>query len=155
MATDSPGSPQENPVPTAAHLTVVGQVYHQMASGEAAAVAVNYGRMLTTDEQPYIRHTKVPGWWVPLDVGWLDGTSQVTVENTEGKHFSVIPTQGELALVMSRRVEVGVPGPGGVITPVIVVRPKESVNFTPHDVKQLLIRCTAGEAKCVITAFPL
>lgn len=89
-------------------IVVVENVYHQGSDGMPTThVYPRYTQFLTTDEQPYQRHTKVGEEWVRLDTGWLNECSLIVLENTEGLFQFRNPTKEEVEETKKKVIEIG------------------------------------------------
>jgi hypothetical protein len=89
-------------------IVVVENVYHQSAEGlNPTHVYPRYTQFLTTDEQPYLRHTKVEEEWVALDTGWLKECSLIVIENMEGSFPFFNPTPEQVAEAVKKVIEIG------------------------------------------------
>lgn len=138
-----------------ARIGVVSLVYHQQTGSEPVSVESRFSRWLESDEQPYLRKLTIKEEWTALDGGWLKEVGEVFLRNDEGK-FQVQPTDEERAAVMARVVEIA------VVEPVVKqrlfvfgrIRPLESLQFEPHDLTSLRLRCVSGTARCTLALFP-
>ncbi len=146
---------------------MVTMAYHQLAGEQPASVENRSSRCVSSDEQPYVRQltgkNRVGEAWQPVDCGWLEEASLVSISNEEGKGLQKIPTAAEAAETAARVIEIGVANrseeapayfPEAVI-PVLVVLPGESVCFSPASLASLRMRCRSGEAKVNLVAFPI
>lgn len=89
-------------------IVVVENVYHQAEGGmNPTHVYPKYTQFLTTDEQPYLRHTKVGEQWVQLDTGWLKECSLIVLENMEGLFQFRNPTEQEVEEATKKVIEIG------------------------------------------------
>lgn len=137
--TASPDQPKLDPVtispprPTHSSITVVEQVYHRQQGGEPTAVGNKWTRHLKSDEQCYIRHSKLDKEWKPVDLGWLTGDDCEI---------------GLLILKNSGRdpIEWGIAGREVIgygldeISRVGFILPGESIRFHPAEPKLLRVR---------------
>ncbi len=132
-------------------LTVVEMVYLQSVEGETQCIESRYMRELDTQEQLYKRRTTVTNEWKPLDVGWIEKPGLLVINNEEGKHLTVNPTEEEAKAIADRVVEIS-SNPEGCFR--ILIRPGESTRFEPSDVSKLQIRSQSDKASVIIHAFP-
>lgn len=139
------------------YLTVVCQVYHQPAQGLPTPANPSYGCQLESDEQPYTRWFNAGSEWKPLDRGWLEAASLLILQNEEGRYPATRPSAEEKQAIAERVVEIGLdPGDGdwNYLTPVLLVRPGRTCTVEPADLKNLMVRCRKGAARCVLYLFP-
>lgn len=146
-------------LPARPRLTIVETISHQQPNGQPTSVDSRFGRYLQSGEEPYTRKVMVTQNWEPLDCGWLDEASIVSIVNNEGRFTQVQPTQEQRELVEARIVEIGCrPELSEDARPYAtfgLVRPGESYRGEPAvSLKSLMIRCRSGQAKCTITIFP-
>lgn len=135
----------------AARITIVDLLYHQPTAGGAAPVVVEsrFEHKVTSDEQPYVRITKVGGDWQTLDTGWVKHPSFVVITNNEGTFLEKQPSPAERAEVAAHVIELGSDN-----YCLLLIRPGESLRLSPVDASDWQIRCSAGSARVTISAFP-
>lgn len=138
-----------------AKLTVVAQVSYRRGDGNPVAMALKYTRLCVAD-QAYRREVKIGPTWVALDLGWVPVASLVVVENKEGE-FKKNPSDEEREEADSRVVEFGVYREGedpSRATPAVLLRPQEWRGLEFVEGARVAVRCRAGTAACVVSAFP-
>lgn len=146
-------------------LTVVESVYHQSPNSQPIGVEARYGRLLATDEQPYVRKFTVGPQRQRLPLGWLAGTEEnggpgpacvglLCVANDEGRQRTVMPTPEERASSDARLITLAVAVTESLSVAFAVVRPGESCRFEPSCAGNLIVWCEQGEVKCTLTALP-
>lgn len=143
------------PPPLKPRLTVVEHVYHQEGGGKSPTGADSVSaRFLLTDEQPFIRKTRIGETWVPVETGWLrnKGVSLVRIAN-EATVFTVYPSPQEKEEAERKVLEIGMEDGSGVRR-FAVVRPGESIRFEPDAFPSLRVRCRSGFAQVTIHVFP-
>lgn len=97
-----------NEKPGINRIVVVENVYHQGSDGMPTThVYPRYTQFLTTDEQPYQRHTKIGEEWSRLDTGWLTECSLIVLENMEGLFQFRNPTKEEVEEAKKKVIEIG------------------------------------------------
>lgn len=67
-------------VPAKAKMSVVAQIYHQIPGDDAYNAPLKFSRMLSTDEQCYVRTVKVGTSWQRLDRGWVGKCSLMVLD---------------------------------------------------------------------------
>lgn len=137
-------------------LVVVKTLYHQQPGEDPTAIETRYVRALEDSEQVYKRTFLVGDEWVRLPSDWLASASCVSVENKEGRFTQVKPSAQEVEEAASRIVDVGVlvEDKSHWWLPIIVVRPTQSQDWEPVDLKGLYLRCRKGKARVLVTIFP-
>lgn len=151
------------PPPLKPRLTVVEHVYHQEGGGKSPTGADSVSaRFLLTDEQPFIRKTRIGETWVPVEAGWLrdKGVSLVRIAN-EATVFTVYPSPQEKEEADRKVLEIGMEVDSQIdgevsslVVTFAVVRPGESIRFEPDDFPSLRVRCRSGFAQVTIHVFP-
>jgi hypothetical protein len=128
------------PGPARAGMTTIETVYWQQRDGQPLAVLSRFSRPSHADRDPYARPVLVGTAWQPLDLGWLAGQAVglLLVANRE--------------TATDRAVEIGF---GDAPAVALLVLPGESCRLQPADAAAVRLRCSAGEARCEITLFPL
>lgn len=133
-----------------AHLVVIEQVYYQMMDGgQPTSTELRYTRWLDTDEQPFVRRTKVGSEWTPLETGWVKRASLLVLHNEGEEREQGIPSPTMKAELASRVIEVRFNG----IT-VAVIRPGESMRLEPVCLKYVVLRCQKGTTRLTVTLIP-
>lgn len=141
--------------PERSRLVVVETVYCQPPDTPGVANETRYSKFLETDEQIYGPRRMISGEeWKPLDCGWINEASMLTITNEEGKHLQKNPTQEEQAVINARIIELGVIT-GVETVPFAKIPPRESLRLTPTNLSRWVIRCCKGKAKALITLFPV
>lgn len=138
-------------------MGVVESVYHQGAGEEPTAVESRFFRLLQTDEDPYLRRTKVGEDWKAVSCDWVDRPSVLTLSNEEGRGLQVQPTPEQAAATAAKVILVGVEVEGvgvSLVLPFARIEPGESCRFCPADVGRLRLRSLSGEARYSLGAFP-
>ena len=137
-------------------LTVVEQVYHQIAGEQPTSVNSQFSRVLASDEQPYVRRCKATEDWQPIDIGWVEDVGMLVIVNNEGTFRHRIPTDEQRAEVAKRVLDVGVETATGIcrILRVWKIPPGESGRGQPIYPKQLRIRSQYGTVLFTIYVFP-
>jgi hypothetical protein len=144
-------------------LTIVECVYYQAPFEDCISAENRYDSAVEADEQPYIRKIKVGEQWQPIDSGWIMTPGLLLIKN-EPIRFAVQPTQEQRAEAASKVVEVSVcleekgrtqhSPPKGLPMTVTTLLPGESLRMRPAEFSTLRLRCTGGEASCLIHLFP-
>lgn len=135
-------------------VTVVHKVYHQTAGEQPTAVECQFERPLLGDDQPYQHRTKFTEEWRGLGESWIERCSIVSIKNQEGRWTDVNPTLQERAVAERKVVEVGFVGSDGEVAAKMLVKPGESLSFSPVDFKSVRVRCRHGMASCVVSIYP-
>lgn len=160
------------PAPPRSRIVVVSHVVYQSLGDQPVKLERSYSRQLTTTEQPYLRKLTIGSQWVPLDKGWLNQASLLDISNEEGKHLQVNPEDWEALAIKGRVVEVAcIPmfaesavkhrdmHSPDILVPELVadwlVPPRESIRVIPTDLSRVRLRCQNGEARCVLSIFPI
>lgn len=135
-------------------LTVVSHVYHQdRIEGEGPSeITTRWDYELVSEEQPWIRRTKVTEEWKLLDSGWLEAASQLIIYNREGEYESV-PTAEQKEEDSKKVIEVGI-DPSYKHPPLWEIPPQQDGRIRPFNIKHLFIRCRHGQARCTIYIIP-
>lgn len=162
---------------TAARLTVVSQIYHQIDGEGPTCVAPTFARVLPKGgaEQPFgPRKLKVGEAWVPVPLGWLQGrkVALLVLEHRRPDPLAKQPTPEEKLAREIPVIEIGVALPlraigvaplpqvletsgEGVkeVAPVLLLGVGEGQYLRPADPARLVARCPSGGAYLVVTAF--
>lgn len=134
-----------------ARLTVVDTVYYQSPDMPATSAESRFSRELdNTDQQPYVRRTKVTEEWAALDCGWLNECSMLLLVNEEGRGLQKIPTPEEKKEIAFKVLEIRF----GSELVEWLIPPGESLRGYPVNPNQMFVRCRSGEAKLTIHLFP-
>lgn len=135
-------------------LVVVESVYCQQEGEQPDSLDAGYARWLTTDQQPLVRRRLTIGpEWQPLDCQWLDKAGLLVLENVEGRNLARQPSADELAAIRGRVIELAYAG-----TPLDrswLIPPGESFRGCPANLDGLRIRCRCGQAKALLSLFPV
>lgn len=134
-------------------VTVIHKVYHQTAGEQPTAVETHYERPLLSDDQPYQHRTKFTEEWRALGETWIERCSLLSIKNLEGRWVDVNPSPQERAVAERKVVEVGFVE-GDRVAVRMLVRPGESLSFSPADFKAVRVRCAHGMASCVVSIYP-
>jgi hypothetical protein len=161
------------PPPEGALLTVVGSFYHQGSGQQPTSQDIRYSRQLRSNEQAYIRNTKIGEDWQPLDFGWVKVPGFFVLTNNEGKFTGAQPTDRERQEARTHIIEFGIVSellsqgltkPKGrdmfseplcPEQPVLLsfILPGEALSWSPAtDPAQLRIRCRKGTARYTLWA---
>ncbi len=139
----------DNEIP--ARLTVVETVYHRPAEEEPTCVESKFSRALRTHEQPYSRKLTATEEWQSLDCGWLEACSSLSIQNEEGRHLSIHPSEEEKADLAKRIIEISYTSLG---YDKWLILPGESMRGCPASLKSLMVRCQHGKAKFTLNLIP-
>ena len=170
-----PGAPRPRAV-----LILTEQLVHRATDGQGGAPfsLTPPGRQvaLATSEQPWQRHFTARPVWAPLECGWLDGGAGLLHLENRGPQTkrTVVPTPEEAAADAACVVELAVlpptppPDPRRTMHDPPLPPPAEPVLVAvltpggvparlpnPGDPTRYRVRTRAGEARCVLTLFPL
>lgn len=145
--------PPPDPLPPRARFTFVGAVTHQSPDGVPTTAEIRAAAWLETDEQPWVRHTRVGADWVPLDTGYVKDARLVVVTN-KGVAFRVNPTPEQQAAADGAILSVGVVAPDGTVYPFAVIPPGESMPFQVHAEARIVLRAPSGPVPVTIHAIP-
>lgn len=145
-------------------MTVVETLYHAPPHEQPVGTEHRFGRLLATDEQPFVRKFTVTEKWAWLPCGWFvegDGlVGMLHITNDEGKDRTVNPTERERAESEGKVIELAVCDPAACenqthgYTPFALVRPRESCRFEPCGISRIALRCRGGETKATLTLIP-
>jgi len=155
------GAPgQQNPK---CRLSITEQVYHQSPDSDPTGIAMHSSRWLESDEQPWVRKTRIGGEWTVLDTGFVTDPGTVVIQNA-APSFRINPTAEERreadakTLVLAKLVHAEgcslIPGCGPYIDEFAEIAPGESIRVSPLDLRDWRIKCRSGYAQVTITAFP-
>lgn len=153
QAGEIPMEERATPILLKPRLTVVEHVYHQEGGGKSPVGSdCVSARFLSTDEQPYVRKTRIGETWTRLDTGWLASVSLIRVVN-EATVFATYPSLREKTEAEAKVLEIGVEDEAGVHS-FARVRPGDSFRVDPVESRSLRVRCRSGFAQVTIHAFP-
>lgn len=87
---------QKSEKPLKNSITIVQNVYHRdrVNHSNPYQITTRSYQELETDEQPFVRKTKVGKTWDNLDCGWLEDPSLLIIHNTDQREESPILTVG-------------------------------------------------------------
>ena len=158
-----------------ARITIVEYVTHQSPGDRPATVITRNACNLINEGQHYNRLISVGEQWIPLSSGWINNPSLILLKN-EGKTFTVNPTIKEREEEANRFIEIGIqvystnnnkstlnpltPTPPIPSPPqptyqaLLYLPPRESIRLRPLGRDLFFIRCTLGEAKVTVNAYP-
>lgn len=135
-------------------IIIVKNIYHQVEAENPIHLPVRSRIPVESDEQCYDRRLPLSREWKPIDRGWVDQVSMVSVHHSEGVRFTDKPTEKEFADLENRVVEVGLLVHGEVV-PVFAVPRDCSTEFTPVvDLDLYRLRLSAGEGKVSVRVYP-
>ncbi len=134
---------------TYSNLTVVEQVYYQQLGVAPTVQEARYSFRLDTDEQPFIRRTKVGADWDMLSLGWLKDAALLVISNEEGKQQFFNPTPEESVELSWKVLEISFDGE----LPALYVRPGRSLTIEPANANLIWIRAKV-ETKYQLSAYP-
>lgn len=152
-------------------IIVVEMVYHQSTEEQPTAIETRFARWLDSEEQPFIRRSKVGEEWQPLDTGWIDTAGLILISNVEGTTtIQQQPSQQEQDSLTSRVLEIGLitpepvksnrtmysphQGPSTLIVPFAEIIPGETIRFSPVNLDRMRIRCRNGFGRYSIHVLP-
>lgn len=134
-------------------ITVIEQIYHQPDGKSPTLNETRFDNLLETKGQPYkrIEIEAGPEWTPLIPKGcWLDKVGMIFVENEEGRHFTVNPSQEELKAINRRVLLITDHNElSGWEVP-----PREGFRGRHSKPESLMVRCREGVAKYTITAYP-
>lgn len=87
-------------------LTVTKKVIHRDKDGAHKFSEVRSTRVLSNQEEPYIRKMTIGETWTKLDFGWIQDVGYLQIHNRGGRPFQVIPTKEQIEEELSRIVDV-------------------------------------------------
>ena len=164
-ATETPVSPNPPPIPFDAkdfpnnfsrpkpRIVVVENVYHQCPGRDPVGADTATSRSCESDEQPWVRHTRIGSDWTPLDTGFVTDPFLILVKNA-APTFRTNPTESERIESERRVIEVGIESPIGTVLPFTAVRPGDSIRLYPLDGAKYSLRSRLGFTQVTINAFP-
>lgn len=153
MADDIQPTPiilDQNTPATAARITIIQQVYHQVPSEETSSPPVTrFYRWLESDEQAFKKTVKVGTSWQPLDIGWFTGkkASVLCIGNFIKRQPSRKPTQDEIDEFNSRLLEIGIDVGNGVRKFASIPVGEDMRICDPEDLSYFRIRCPIADSK--------
>lgn len=146
--------PPPNPVDPPCQLVILQTVYHQSPGKDAVGSESRIARTLVSDEQPYVRHTRIGDSWTPLNTDWIPDPGLVVIEN-RGTQFRVNPTDAEKAEAARKVLLVAIRGHDGLEPiPFAVVAPGESLSISPQGIRGWRLRCASGSVPVTVSAYP-
>jgi hypothetical protein len=134
-------------------LTVLHTVHHHLAGEQPRSVQLSYNKSLTVEQEVYSRGQLATEDWQSIDFGWFEPSEVgfIVVENLEGKHFQVNPTEHELEQLNKRVIELTHRGQEELPWP---IPPKESFVAATEHADKLILRCRNKQAKFRLTLYP-
>ena len=135
-------------------LTIVENAYHQLIGEESTRIESRYEVPLFTDEQPYIRRTKVGEKWETIDTGWVKDPRMIWIHNEEGKFTQVNPTKEERKESDKRIIGVTFNSFQACSYACLDVYPGQSIRICPSGFYKILVKSQHGTAKYTLTALP-
>ena len=135
-----------------ARIVVVENVYHQSPGRDPVGVDTSSSRFCDSDEQPFLRRTRIGDGWTPLETGWVVEPYLVCVRN-DATAFRTNPTPGERTDAEKRVLELGAAPAGGSVQPFTAVRPGDSVRVYPVEGTRYFVRSRFGFTQVTINAF--
>lgn len=115
---------------------------------------------LESDEQPYIRETKVGENWMPLDRGWVAEASLLMLENKGGAPRNTKPTAEEGEEDKGRVIDVAIASKAATVnSPEELVLfsfivPGTSIRWSPPDLAAIRVKCRQGDTRIAISLYP-
>lgn len=137
-----------------ARIVVVENVYHQSPGRDPVGVDTSSSRFCDSDEQPFLRHTRIGDDWTPLETGWVADPYLVCIRN-DAIVYRVNPTAQELTEADNRVIEVAVmwkDGPPDYF-PFTLIRPGDSIRVYPTEDARYFLRSRFGFTQVTINAF--
>jgi len=131
-------------------ISVSEMLIHQHPDQQPTAIEHRFSRSIKSDEQPYIRKTKVSEEWINLDFGWVENVGMLHLVNEEGGNLQTIPTEEELQALALKVIEIRHESSGFCW----LILPGESFRGMPSTGNGLQVRCQSGIAKYTINIFP-
>lgn len=143
--------PEPNARPEIDKVTVVEQFYYRAFDEEAQQITSQFSYSLKTrDEQVFSKREKVGEAWEPINLGWLDGCSNLIIQNKEGIFKDKNPTEEQVEDALKKILEVRHKDDKHSW----LILPTTSVRFTPSDSKNLVIKSQFGTTKFTLNAIP-
>ena len=134
-------------------LTLVTTINHEHRGDQPHSVDCRSSILLQTNDEAYSgRKLEVADCWKAIDLGWLSDTAgYISIENSEGKHFTLQPSPEEREDIAKRIVEVSFRNPPQAC---VLVHPGMIQFCLPVAPSIVQLRCQHGKAKCRVTVFP-
>jgi hypothetical protein len=126
---------------------LVEMLFHQGSDGQVHPVETRLAKELESDEQMWIRVSRVGPEWTKLETGWIEECTMLLIRNDEGG-FQRMPTKEEKDEMAQQVIFVGQPPIGGDKQNVVLswfIRPGESLRGSPVDLRHLFIRSGSGK----------
>jgi hypothetical protein len=134
-------------------ITAVLNVYHEQSGEQPKQVSLSFSGMLEINQESYSRRLHALSEWAKLDCGWVhaEDVGFIVVENIEGKHPTVNPTEKQKAEIAARIIEIAFEGALDFSWPV----PPQMFFFAVAErAADLRIRCRSESAQYRITVLP-
>ena len=140
------------PAPTAARLTVVESVYHQLSNQPPAMLyrgeGHQFSRDLKSDEDAYERRCVATAEWTPLECGWVKRCSHLLLRND----YSSPVRQPDESDANDHTLEIMFVG--GDESSMMLLVPSESMRVHPVDPKSLMIRGRVSGVRYTLCIVP-
>lgn len=133
-------------------IVVVENVYHQSPGSDPVGVDTSSSRFCNSDEQPFLRRTRIGDEWMPLETGWVSEPFLIAIRN-DAAAFRVNPSSAEREEAGRRVIEVAVVTENGLGAPFTLIHPGDSVRLYPLDGAKYYLRSQLGYAQVTINAF--
>ena len=133
-------------------ITVREMIYHQQAGEQPTGTETKFSHELESHEQPYQRRLSVGEDWIPLDHGWIEEASLLSIFNEEGKFLQVNPTDEERAEAAKKVLQVS-PTINVVVNPWIIL-PGQSMRGCPLSIRSMFVRSQSGVISFSVHIFP-
>ena len=132
-------------------LTCVLNLYHEQEGEQPEGIRLSFSESLSLNAQRYNRRLKIGTDPVPFDMGWFktDEIGPILIENLEGRHFRIHPSDEEREDIELRVLKVYYPGSPGWLIP-----PRRFFLAFPEDVNGLTLQSTHGTIKTNIIIIP-
>lgn len=150
----------------------VGNIYYISRSGQPHVTEIRSNRNQVADEQAFgPRRMTIGEEWTPIETGWIEVCGMMILTNEEGRRLQRIPTAEQIEEINGKVVEIAFVKnlpvsnePRTMHSPPIVapdepfaallLLPGESLPATPVSMKQVLVRCRAGQARITVNLLP-
>lgn len=134
-------------------MTMVWTLHHQSQGEEARSVGSAYDEVLRTGHEMYSRRCTASEEWTPLDFGWLpaEDVIAVVIENLEGRHLQVNPTEEERESMSMQVIEIRL---DETSTNYVLVPPRHAVPLELARYDCVEVRCLGPETRYRVTAVP-
>ena len=132
-------------------LTCVLNLYHEQHGEQPTGMRLTFSESLSVNAERYQRRMRVTEQAIPLDLGWFkpDEVGLILVENLEGLHLQVHPSDEERADLELRVLEVGEPDCSCWFIP-----PRRFLLGYSSDPGSITVRSQHGTIKMGITIYP-